>query len=463
MSDKDINIHVRAKDTEQTKQQIDSVNQSVKKTGQETDRAGESAKKNAGLFGGLLSKLTAFASGAASIHLVTQAIRDQTQALEENAQAALKQQNALLRLQFLGDYYQQKPELRAEIMALSEFGRRPAEEVAGAAYNLRSKNAAMTEPQRMGILKEALEMGRTDPSLPLDSLVDMFSLYAKQSGVTDANRIQNVLQKTIEEAGGSGADVAGYMPRFLPVGIAGGLTPAESAGLWAYATTQEKEASIATTGLRAIMMGLQGKGTPEGAKLLQKYGVTQDMDFFTKIQTLSRAGIDLAAAEQLFQREGAAMGLAMLRDPAAMMQTIQSVTGADRGDVDLTRGKIEGLFGADEMARLEEDTRLLEIQIQNIRASDVQTVANRTRRLEIEKTLRQQGRAEAYIKAKMKEMQLMEAFGFSQQTAEEWAFWDYERPASRQEPAPMNINYNYDNSKTIMTKEPPATTRPGDL
>jgi len=325
MADKDINIHVNAK-ADAARQKLDQVADSTKKVGsagREGSRGMEqlnaSATKSEGLFSKLTGKLAGMVAGVASIQAVTRAIQAQTRAMEENAAAATKQQNALVRLQFLGDYYKERPDLRKEVAAMAEFGRRPFEDVASAMYNLRSKNAAMSESQRMGIMTEALEMGRTDPSLPLDTLVDMFSLYGKQSGVTDANRIQNVLQQTITEAGGSGADVASYMPRFLPVGMAGGPSAAPAARPGAYGTTQESEASVATTGLRAIMMGLQGKGTPEGAKLLEKMGVTQDMGFFAKIDLLSRQNIDLGTAEQLFQREGAAMAL----ENAALQASIE--------------------------------------------------------------------------------------------------------------------------------------------
>ncbi|MFA5187045.1 MAG: phage tail tape measure protein [Patescibacteria group bacterium] len=439
MPDKDINIHVTAKGAEQAKQGLDGVAAATEKVGQTTTdasgrvrdahgrfvkgtgQAAEATDKLGAATDKAATKLASMAAGyvsiAALIAAATKALRAQTEALEENARVAAKHQNTLLRLQFLGDYYKDKPELRKEIAALAEFGRRPFEEVADAAYNLRSKNAGMTEAQRMGIMRETLEMGRTDPSLPLNTLADMFSLYQKQSGITDANRVQNVLQKTIEEAGGSGADVAAYMPRFLPIGMAGGLSGSQSAGLWAYGTTLESEASVATTGLRAIMMGLQGKGTPEGAKLLEKMGITQDMSFFEKMNILSGQNIDLATAEQLFQREGAAMGLNMLKDPAAMMRSINSVTAADRGDIDLTKNKIEGLFGTDAVAKMEEDTRMLEVQIENIRANDARALKGKYLLLQAEKQMREEGTPEWWIQTNLAMMRGEMAIGLSPETA----------------------------------------------
>ncbi|MEA3366668.1 MAG: hypothetical protein U9R68_00990 [Planctomycetota bacterium] len=474
MADKDVNIHIRAKQTGETNRKLRETARQTDRLGRGVEDAGRKAKKSGGLFAGLGRKLMGLAAGVVGIQQITRAIQAQTRALEENAEAAAKQQNALLRLQFLGDFFQEKPELRKEVGALAEFGRRPFEEVAGAWYNLRSKNAALSSEGRMGILREALEMGRTDPEMPLDQLVDMFSLYAKQSGETDANRIQNVLQQTITEAGGSGADVAAYMPRFLPIGISGGLSPSQAAGLWAYGTTQESEASVATTGLRAIMMGLQGKGTPQGAKLLQQYGVTQNMGFFEKLKALSAADIDLATAETLFQREGAAMGLAMLRDPDALMRTIGSVTGADTGAVDLTRAKIEGLMGTDEVAKMEEDLRLLDVNLQNVRASDTEAMRNMQALKEREIMWRKAGVPEYLIKTNLAGAKMMMGFGLSPEVAfssplEHWMLEQEGLPTDvggyteSIQSAPGTTIINNDYSKTIQTKESPPTTRPGDL
>lgn len=340
------------------------------------------------------------------INEVTRAIQLQSQALEENARIAESQQKKLLSLQAMGSFYQERPELRSEVQALSEYGRRPFEEVAGAYYNLRSNAGNLSAAQQSDIMREALQMGRTDPSMPLDTLVNMFTLYAKQTGLTDMNRVQNVLTKTIEAAGGTGADVANYMPQFLPIGISGGLSGAEAAGLWSYVTTQTASPAIATTGLRATFMGLQGKGTPESAKLLAKYGITEGMSFTQKIQTLAAAyqsgTLDLAAAEQIAGREGASIMLSMLRNPAAMMSTMAAVTGADRGDIDLIGQAIEGLMGTDPVARSEENIRLLNIAIANQKANDPDALKAKELKLKSELIARKSGAGEYGIWAQKK-------------------------------------------------------------
>ena len=412
MTDKDVNIHIRAKDADTAKRDIDKTAQATEDLGKKTEQAGKkgaegtdklgrSAEKTKGVFGSFMTKLAGWAVSLASvgaiIRTVTGAVNANKQALREHADVAVAQQQKLLRLQYLGDLFKERPELRKEVGVLSEYGRRPFEEVADAWYNLRSKGGALSQQQRDSIMREALEMGRTDPDLPLDTLIDMFSLYAKKTGVQDANRIQNVLQQTIEEAGGSGADVARHMPRFLPIGMAGGLTGPQAAGLWAYATTLEGEAAVATTGLRAVFMKLAGEATPEGQKIMRKLGARKDMGFLEKIDKLAEAKaagkLPLAAAKQLVGDEGASMLLSLITDPAAMRATMADVVGVDRSDIDLTATKIEELLGQDELAQREDEIRRVKVEIENIKGSDSRSVQQRQHLLEREAFRRKRGDA----------------------------------------------------------------------
>ncbi|MGH2271394.1 phage tail tape measure protein [Anaerohalosphaeraceae bacterium U12dextr] len=418
----DINIPVNLPGAKEAETDLQKLTAAIKELTEQTkksaqanaamDASSESSKaKTDGLIASIAKWTMSLLGIQKIINEVTRAIQLQSQAMEENARIAESQQNSILRLQLMGDYYTQRPELRAEVQALAEFGRRPFEEVAGAYYNLRSNAGNLTNAQQSAIMREALQMGRTDPSFPLDTLINMFTLYAKQTGSTDMNRVQNVLAKTIEAAGGTGADVANYMPQFLPIGMSGGLSGAEAAGLWSYVTTQTASPAIATTGLRATFLGLQGKGTPESAKLLAKYGVTEGMSFQQKIQTLADAyqsgTLDLAAAERIAGREGASIMLSMLRNPAAMMSTMSAVTAADRSDIDLTGQSIQGLMDKDETARREENIRLLNIQLANQRANDPEALRLIELKLKSELAARQSGASEYGIWAQKKALDLL--------------------------------------------------------
>ena len=409
---KDVNIHVKAKGTQQTKQQLDGVGKSTEGVGDKAkkgadgvDKLSGSASKAHGLFSrftsGLIGWATKLIGITAIIAGITKAINIQKQALEEHARIAEEQQKKLLSLQYLGEFFKERPQLRKEVAAYAEFGRRPFTEVAEAWYNLRSKAARLSPQQRGAIMREALELGRTQPEAPLQTIVDMFSLYAKQTGAADINRVQNIIQQTITEAGGGAADVAKYMPMFLPVGMAGGLTGPQAAGLWSYVTTQMAEPSMATTGLRAVFMALQGRGTPESQKMLQQLGITPQMGFFQKIQALSAqqraGGFGLGRAELLAGREGAPVLLSMLARPGEMMETISNVVGAGRGRRDITRDMITQLMSADEVARLEEESRRLDITLENIKGRDVRAQRWTVYLKDYENRLREAGLSEYRI------------------------------------------------------------------
>ncbi|MCK9243672.1 MAG: phage tail tape measure protein [Candidatus Marinimicrobia bacterium] len=399
---KDVNIHIKTPGAAEAKQQLDNVSQSTEKIGTEGHRAGTGLGK---LKDSILSWITALAGVGAIINGITRAIRTQMDAIKEHGRIAAEQQKKLTMLQYLGEFFKEKPELRKEVEAYAVYGRRPFEEVAESWYTLRSKGAGLTRQQQQDILKESLELGRTVPETNLNTLVDMFSLYAKKTGEKDANRIQNVLLKTIEEAGGTAEDVGRYMPEFLPVGMSGGLSGAQSAGLWAYVTTQLASPSTATTGLRATFMGLQGRGTPESQKLLGRLGVDAGEGFLQKINILSekqKAGqFGLSEAELLAGREGASVLLSMLKSPAAMMKTVGSVVGADVGSKDLTQKMITELLGKDEMAALEDKARKLAVSIQNIKGSDTQSMQWGVYLLAYEEALRKQRVPEWLIKQQL--------------------------------------------------------------
>jgi hypothetical protein len=473
--DKEYNIHVIAKEVEKTRQNLDSLATAVNKLTDTIDAGNKKqadgyqhAEAKSESYFGKFVKWTIGAVGFAKvIGEITKAIQMQTQAMEENARVAESQQNSLLRLQFLGEFFKEKPELRQEVMALSEYGRRPFEEVAGAYYNLRSKASSLSQDQQSSILKEALEMGRTDPAMPLNTLVDMFSLYAKLTGSKDMNRVQNVLQKTVEQAGGTGADVAAYMPQFLPVGLSGGLSGAQAAGLWAYVTTQTSSPSIATTGLRATFMGLQGKGTPESAKLLKQLGISDNMDFTTKINTLSsayRAGtFGLGEAEQVAGREGSSILLSMLQNPKDMAQIMSNVVAADRGDIDITGSMIKQLMGSDPTAQSEENIRLLGVAVANQKARDPDALKTKEMKLRQEYVMREKGTPEYGISLMNSILGVSTGFGVDPNSIESFQGYTPAMETSLKERGMLPPNYSSSptiihNNNTIIVDKPPAAS-----
>jgi len=424
---KDVNIHVKTQGVAEANRAFESVSYSVDSMGNTVAESGGKGKEGLDKFSegadktrqkaqnldrSLGSLAARYIGITAVIAAATKALRDNMAAQEEHAALTERQQLKLVSLQYLGDLFKEKPGLRQEVAAYAEFGRRPFEDVAAAWYNLRSKSAALPADQQSRILRESLELGRTAPEVSLDVIVDMFSLYAKKTGQIDANVVQNILQQTITEAGGTAADVASYMPRTLPLGMAAGLTGPETAGLWAYASTQASEANIATTGLNTILYSLSGKGTPQSAELLKKLGIKPGTGFFDQMGQLAaakrRGELGLPEAEQIAGREGASLLLSILDDQAGMARTITNVVGVARPDLDITAAKIEGLMGSDEVARMADRKQQLDIQVENLKAQDIKSMMMENVYLEEEEELRSQGYPEIYIGAKLR---IMRAFG----------------------------------------------------
>ena len=453
---KDVNIHVKAKGAAQTKQQLDQVGKSTEGVGKKAkkgaagvDKLSGSAEKAQGRFSKFASGLLAWGAGligiTATITAVTNAIKVQAEALKEHARIAEEQQKKLLKLQAMGEFYKERPQLRKEVAALAEFGVKPFEEVAEAWYVLRSQAGRMTPEQRRGILKESLELGRMYPEAPLTDLVNMFTLYAKATRAKDLNQVQNVLLQTITEAGGGMADVSKFMPLFLGPAMAGGLTGPEAAGLWAGATTLPEAGTpqMATTALRNILLALQGKGgPPEAQKMLRRFGIRPGMGFFEQMEILAaqrEAGrFGLPQAELLAERAGAPMLLGMLRESQAMRETIANVVGAAAGGRDITRETLIGLMGADEFARLEENIRQENIRIENIKGRDIRALRWKDFIRREERKMREAGKPDWLIRHELRMLWLTrEASGAPAEVGE---------PAESAEEtlSPVSIHYHRD-------------------
>jgi len=427
---KDINIHLKTTGAEQTQQKLSGVGKSAEHVGDSAQQGGrkgaagmdklsKSAGSARGRFSRFTSGLSSWAAGlfgiTAIIAGVTRAIQVQGEALKEHARIAAEQQKKLLALQAMGTFFEEHPEARKEIAAYAEFGRRPIPEVTEAWYALESKGAGLTDEQKRGIMYEALELGRMEPEADLKGIIEMFSLYAKETKQKDINLIQNVLRMTLSKAGASLSELSQYLPQFQSLGIAAGLTGEEAAGLWAYATTRTGRPEKATVGLRNIFMALQGKGTPESQELLTQLGITPEMGFYEQMGRLSaqqRAGkFGVSEAETIAMKENAALLLSMLTNPQAMMRTIGEVSAVARPDIDIVRDKLEEIMGTDEVAFLEEEKRRLDVVISGMKGRDIRAQRWNIALKEYERRMREAGTSEAIIKWQLKKYEFMAAFG----------------------------------------------------
>jgi len=429
---KDINIHIKTPGAAQAKEQLKGVGRASQQVGDKTshgarkgaegmDGLSSSTGKTEGRFSKLTSSIKSWVTGIVGIAVIirgiTAAIRLQSEAIKEHARIATEQQKKLLALQAMGTFFEEHPEARKEVAAYAKAGVRPFEDVAEAWYSLESKGAGLTKEQKAGIMRESLELGRMEPEADLASIVDVFSIYAKETRQKDINQIQNVIRQTLSKAGAELSQMGQYLPQFLPLGTTGGLTGAETAGLWAFATTRAPSPEKATVGIRNIFMALQGKGTPESQKLLQGLGITPEMDIFQQLSGLSaaqKAGkLGTPEAETIAGKESAAILMSMLTEPKAMMETVGAITGVARPDIDITKEKLKQIMDEDEVARLEENLRRTKIEIQNIKAQDVKALKWAEKIESRELALRKKGVSEVRIALERKELSAAAVTGIS--------------------------------------------------
>jgi len=428
---KDINIHLKTKGAEQTQQKLSGVGKAAQQVGDSAQQGGRkgadgmdklsrSAGSAQGRFSRFTSGLSSWAAGlfgiTATIAVVTRAIQVQGEALKEHARIAAEQQKKLLALQAMGTFFEEHPEARKEVAAYAEFGRRPIPEVTEAWYALESKGAGLTEEQKVGIMREALELGRMEPEADLKGIIEVFSLYAKETGEQNINLIQNVLRTTLSKAGAELSELSQYLPQFQSLGIAAGLTGEEAAGLWAYATTRTGKPETATVGLRNIFMALQGKGTPESQELLPQLGITPEMGFYEQISQLAAARqagkLGVPEAETIAMKESAALLLSMLTDTQAMMRTIGEVSAAARPDIDIVADRLEQIMGEDEVAFLEEEKRRLDVVISGMKGRDVKALRWDVALKEYERQMREAKVPETWIAWQLKKYQQAAGLGW---------------------------------------------------
>lgn len=459
---KDVNIHVKTEGTEQASQKLGQVGQAAKGIGDKTtegtkkgaagmDKLTQSTTTAHGRFRAFFSSIKSWVTGLVGITAViagiTKAIRAQSDALREHAEIISEQQKRMLALQAMGEFFIEHPEARKEVAAYAEFGRRPFEQVAEAWYALESKGAGLTEAQKKGIMREALELGRMEPEADLKSIIDVFSLYAKETRQQDINQIQNVIRQTLSQAGAELSQMGQYLPRFLSLGVAGGLTGAETAGLWAFATTRAPTPEAATVGIRNIFAALRGKGTPESQQLLQSLGITPQMSIFEQLTALSqaqRAGrFGVPEAEAIAGRENIAVLLSMLTEPRAMMDVVRQVTRVARPDIDIVGERLQQIMSADEIARLEEERRRLDIAIKNIKGQDVRALEWDVYLKEYERRMREANVAEYAIRYQLWKYKI--AAGLGREPGPFWlieSFGGVPSFPTQNEMAPVIINDN---------------------
>jgi len=331
-----------------------------------------------GLVGGLI--------GVGGLMAALQAIRAE---MEENVKAAREFAEASLNLQFMSDQF--KPQEREFIGQAAEFSGRQPVEVAGAMADLKSRFPNLSDEQTQKLFMEVGETARTTPA-PLSALVQAFSTIRQYE--SDPQKVQNILRASITQSGVSDpAQLSPLMAKFMGLGQQLNLSAGQSAGAVAAATGLGLAPEESITGLRNIALSLQGKGTPDGAKVLKRLKIdrTNFLHALDQLAEANNAGLlKTKDIEDIGGRESVAV-LSSLLDKerlADFQAKIKSVADAQQSPRDLTAEAIKQQFESDPLQETNFKLKRAEAEASTQKAGDVESMRTSLARQIIENRMR---------------------------------------------------------------------------
>ncbi|MEO0966634.1 MAG: hypothetical protein AAFY08_16160 [Planctomycetota bacterium] len=348
----------------------------------ELNRAQDEGGRRAGVLGsavgalrGVFGTLAASLAGAVGVNALLAA---NTRELRENAQAARDAIQAQRDLAFLTEGFDAGELAFVEGQAVR--GGRDPNEVARAFADLRSRTASRTNDQQRALFERAVELGVTTDA-PLQSVVGPL-INLTQLGLDDL-AAQNVLRQTQVEAGVSSPAALG--PLFARLGRpaveTGGLAPAEAAALVAASTNLGEAPDAGATSVRAFLLGLSGRGTPQTNELLDAAGVDRSGGFFDDLASL-RAAIgdgrfDPDDLEVIGGREGLLAAQAFTADNGLDLidGPLASIVPAAASPRSVTVEGIESELAGNDRLALDTAISQQRAAVQNTQAADRQAQA----------------------------------------------------------------------------------------
>ncbi len=366
--------------------------------GRSTDKAtGKTGlfDKAIGLARGSLAGLVGGIIGGAGLNAAMQAYERHLDAinkrLEKNAQLTRDAADAALELQFLNLVPDPTERAFAEEQAVLA-GRNPTEGVR-AFGALRSKNANADREQLKQLLQlSALKAQQTTASI--EDIAGGLSLINKFTN--DPIAASNILEQGITEAGE--LDVAKFIPlmaKFLPKGVnIADLSAGESVGYVAGITGLGLPGEEAVTSLGNIALAIKGKGTPEGAKILEREQIDRS-DFGEALRQISAAyaeGRIKPEELQLIGGDSALTGLASLADPkilADLQAGVGRVDAAGASDTLLVSEKAKAHFTPGSVAALNLQLNQAESALLQQQQNDTNAIQIKAARALVEQQLDQ--------------------------------------------------------------------------
>ena len=279
-------------ETARTNRRVKNLNQELRKTRETTSKVGKEGTRDMGLMGRATEGATRAVTGLIGayagfqgVRMLMASLRREIELTEETTKRALQAMRGIEALSMMKGRRKEERELVKE---LSRVAGRPLEAIAPAYYGLVGGMAKAAPARRAGIMRQAVQWMRTDPSADPEALVRMLSTMANQFPELSPQQIGNLASQTIEMAMARPTEMANVLPRVMATATAIGGDVTMPMAMFSMLSRTLGDPAMAGTSARAIIMGLT---KPSGPALRQMRGLgfRPDWDIMQKLQWLGQA------------------------------------------------------------------------------------------------------------------------------------------------------------------------------
>ncbi len=254
-------------------------------------------------------------------------LRAEMDRVDETTRSAIESLRAVLALSALAG---ERQATQQAIMDMTvDSGGRTIEEVATSYYTLRGGTYGMDPKKQIGLMDEAVKLGKTDLKSPLDPIVNLFTTLASQYSDKSPRELSNLISYTNEAAKSSAGEMARYLPDVTTAAQTGGVPIAQALAMFSFAT--RKGGGVAKSGqsVKSALLGLLAP-TPNVKKQLADYGYPAGGDLTARLAWLAANASKLPPELQaeLGGREGLQAVSAIAQSPEEFVAEIEGAQGA---------------------------------------------------------------------------------------------------------------------------------------
>ncbi|HUU58651.1 MAG TPA: phage tail tape measure protein, partial [Phycisphaerae bacterium] len=298
-----------------------------------------------GALKGLATQLRGLLSGYVGIAGLRKAFEALREEQERVVQTTRSVNEALRSTLALSSLQGERPETVRKLWTMAAAGGRKMEEVGPAYYTLLGGTFGMDPERQQGLMRQALLMGKTDISAPLDPLVSMFSTVGTQQPDLAPRQIGNLLSQTIEAAKSTPGEMAAYLPNILTTGKAAGADVATLAAMFSFATRRGGGVARSGTSVQNTLLGLLAPQRELGEQLAA-HGLPAG-DIMARIAWLGEQGGNLPP--ELVAALGGRRGIQAVSEIAGSPEKFRAEVGTIRQALaapgSLLGQRLQGMYG----------------------------------------------------------------------------------------------------------------------